>query len=234
MKSDWGSMHACEGSASEPPGEKDEKHIFFCRGFKLLIWLKKTVGTYSWHDDLLDVIEDTLPVLRVWRRSVREKLLHVTRLYIWNHPPLPDGAQVLCDVVHQLLTWSVTDTVTAGHRHNESVYSKGACDYLCGCIPQPAFLSFWDESSESEAQTWFVVCNRWMQWCFVCSLTEITNIYRPCWGTLPKMMTNTVTLTCLSFHHRSRLVASSIDCTCVVNIYRGRDLLIHVSVMRID
>lgn len=40
MKSDWGSMHACEGSASEPPEEKDEKHIFFCRGFKLLIWLK--------------------------------------------------------------------------------------------------------------------------------------------------------------------------------------------------
>lgn len=29
-------------------------------------------------------------------------------------------------------------------------------------------------------------------------------------------------------------MASSIDCTCVVNIYRGRDLLIHVSVMRID
>lgn len=72
------------------------------------------VGTYSWHDDFLDVIEDILPVLRLRRSSVREKLPHVTWLHIWNHPPLPDGAQVLCDVVHQLLTWSVTDIVTTG------------------------------------------------------------------------------------------------------------------------
>lgn len=233
MKSDWGSMHACEGSASEPPGKKMRNTFFFCRGFKLLIWLKKTVGTYSWHDDLLDVIEDTLPVLRVWRRSVREKLLHVTRLYIWNHPPLPDGAQVLCDVVHQLLTWSVTDTVTAGHRHNESVYSKGACDYLCGCIPQPAFLSFWDESSNQKLRLDLLcvtggcsdaLCVHWQR-----SPTYIDPVEEHSlkWW-------RTVTLTCLSFHHRSRLVASSIDCTCVVNIYRGRDLLIHVSVMRID
>lgn len=63
-----------------------------------------TVGTYSWHDDFLDVIEDALPVLGLCRRSVGEKLLHVTWLHVWDHPPLPDGAQVLCDVVHQLLT----------------------------------------------------------------------------------------------------------------------------------
>ena len=63
-----------------------------------------TVGTYTWHDDSLDVIEDILPVLWLCRRSVREKVLHVARFHIRNHPPLPDSAQVLRDVVHQLLT----------------------------------------------------------------------------------------------------------------------------------
>lgn len=95
-------------------GKKMRKYLLPCHSFKLLIWWWMTVGTYSWHDDFFDVVEDTLPVLRLCRRSVGEKLLHVTWLHIWDHPPLPDGAQVLCDVVHQLLTWSVTDTATAG------------------------------------------------------------------------------------------------------------------------
>lgn len=94
--------------------KKIRKYLLPCRNFKLQIWWWIKVGTYSWHDDFLDVIEDILPVLRLRRRSIREQLLHVTWFHIWNHPPLPDGAQVLCDVVHQLLTWSVTDTVTAG------------------------------------------------------------------------------------------------------------------------
>lgn len=62
------------------------------------------VGTYTWHDDFLNIIEDTVPVLRLCGCSVGQKLLHVTWLHVWNNLPVPDGDQVLCDVVHQLLT----------------------------------------------------------------------------------------------------------------------------------
>lgn len=60
--------------------------------------------SYSRHDDFLKVVEDTVPVLWLCRRSFCDKILHVSRLHVWNHPPLPDREQVLGDVVHQLLT----------------------------------------------------------------------------------------------------------------------------------
>lgn len=107
MKSDWGSRHACEGSASEPPAEEDEKILYKADRERCTLPSHVTIMDdiiYSWHDDFLNVVEDTLPVLRLCGRCVGEKLLHVTWLHIWNHPSLPDGAQVLCDVVDQLLT----------------------------------------------------------------------------------------------------------------------------------
>lgn len=159
MKSDWDSRRACEGSASEPPGQRDRKtlacHKCISWSFQ---WTEQArwiqIGfccdTYPRHDDLLNVIEDILPVLRLRRCSLRKKLPHVARFHIRNDPPLPDGAQVLCDVVHHLLTWSVRDhcklfififfimcllAFEVKYQH----HPKWVHDYLCDCIPQLAF-----------------------------------------------------------------------------------------------
>lgn len=124
MKSDWGSRHACEGSASEPPAISLQNVMCFIMisvkwatgmtSFQNAEMIKNDTRTYSGHDDFFNVLEDTLPLLRLSGRSVREKLLHVTWLHIWNDPPLANGAQILCNVVHQLLTWSITDSIKAG------------------------------------------------------------------------------------------------------------------------
>lgn len=190
-----------------------------------------TVGTYSWHDDLLDVVEDTLPVLRVWRGSVREKLLHVTRLYIWNHPPLPDGAQVLCDVVHQLLTWSVTDTVTAGH-NTTSQYIQKEPAITSAVVFLGLHFCLFEMKAQSQKLRLDLLCVRGGCSDALCVHWQRSPTYIDPVEEHSLKWWRTVTLTYLSFHHRSHLVASSIDSTCVVNIYCGRDL--HVSVMRID
>lgn len=128
--------------------------------FQLLLWQQMRVVTYSRHDDFLNVLKDALPVLRLRGRSVREKLLHVAWFHIWNDSPLPDGAQVLCDVIHHLLPWAVKTTVVAeitfpvicimlfNWRWQRNItftqttglnYWNGAHNYLCCCILQPAY-----------------------------------------------------------------------------------------------
>lgn len=114
--------------------------------------------SYSWHDDFLNVAEDTVPVLWLCRRSFRDKILHVSRLHVRNHPPLPDGEQVLGDVVHQLFT-CIRNRRCHSRRHSTPVnhVKNRVHDYLCDCILQPAFCldesSFW----------WFTVCSRWLK-----------------------------------------------------------------------
>lgn len=49
-------------------------------------------------------MKDSVPVLRLRRRGVRQETFHVTWLHIGNNIPLPNGEQILGDVVHQLLT----------------------------------------------------------------------------------------------------------------------------------
>lgn len=170
-------------------GKRWETH-FFCRGFKLLIWLKI---------DSRNLLLAWWPSRCHWRYSPSpprltaqcqgeapscNPALHLespsspwwSSGTVWCSPPAP----YLVSNRH-CNSWTQTQRVSIIKRSlwlPLRLYSS-ACIFV--------FLRW---KLQSEAQTWFVVCNRWMQWCLVCSLTEITNIYRPCWGTLPKMMTH--------------------------------------------
>ena len=59
-------------------------------------------GSNPGHDDALDVLEDRVPAVRLGGRTVGEQLPHIPGLHLRDHLPVSDGAQVLCDVVHQL------------------------------------------------------------------------------------------------------------------------------------
>lgn len=99
--------------------------------------------SYSRHDDVLNVVEDTVPVLWLCRCSFCDKILHVSRLHVWNHPPLPDREQVLGDVVHQLLT-CISNTQCHSRRHSTPVNHVKQSAWLPLRLYSPAcILSRW-------------------------------------------------------------------------------------------
>lgn len=96
---------------------------------------------HSRHDDFLKVVQDRLPLLWLCRRAFWEKILHVSRLHVRHDFPLPDGAHVLGDVVHQLFTWTVAESHRVKVDTARQISSCVTLPYLCGCILQPACFS---------------------------------------------------------------------------------------------
>lgn len=149
MRPERGHSHAYWGSEYELPEQNKVKRnkieLKQNKTKKITCYLVTTKWwwirwSYSRHDDILKVPEDILPVLWLCRCSFRDKFLHVPWLHVWNHPPFPQSDHVLGDVVHQLLSWSVTDSVKAGHIWNKLKVQNKTNNYLCNCIPQPALF----------------------------------------------------------------------------------------------
>ncbi len=66
-------------------------------------------------DDVLHVLHDAAPVLRLKRSAAGQQRTHETRLNVWNDPPLTDPCEILLDKIHHLLPYTHTHTHTHMH-----------------------------------------------------------------------------------------------------------------------